>query len=330
MAETIVQIYDKVFKKILTLSSRAVVNLINGLFGTDYPPDSTVDYQWTESVAEEGGGLRRTLADTIIRINHSDSYHIEAQMTRDDDIIFRVFQYGYEYAGKNRATDEAGAVLYFPEPKIIYLCPMKEELNEYTLTLDFGRQGTFSYRAPVFRFQEVSVEELNQRKMVILIPFLLLKLKKVMEKERTPENLEALKNLIQNGIIANIDENVRVGNITVDDAQRLRRLTHRLYRHIYSHYDEMEALNEMTDESLILDIDIIDMEHEKEVQRIVAEKDCIIAEKDNAIAERDNVIAEKDNAIAEKDNAIAEKNHVIAEQERELMLIRKQLRELQK
>ena len=48
MAKTIYQIYDKVFKKILTLSSRAVINMINGLFLTEYPPDSTIHYNWTE------------------------------------------------------------------------------------------------------------------------------------------------------------------------------------------------------------------------------------------------------------------------------------------
>lgn len=42
MESTIYQIYDKMFKKILTLSSLSVVNLINGLFGTDYPKDSKV------------------------------------------------------------------------------------------------------------------------------------------------------------------------------------------------------------------------------------------------------------------------------------------------
>ena len=49
MTTTIYQIYDKIFKKILTLSATAVVNLINGLFGTNYLPGSTVDYNWTEA-----------------------------------------------------------------------------------------------------------------------------------------------------------------------------------------------------------------------------------------------------------------------------------------
>lgn len=88
------------------------------------------------------------------------------------------------------------------------------------------------------------------------------------------ENLNALKNLIQNDIIGSINVNLELGNITANDAQKLRRLTHRLYEHIYSHYREMEELNDMTDESLILDIDIIEKKHEEE-----------LLEKDNKISE---------------------------------------------
>ena len=75
-----------------------------------------------------------------------------------------------------------------------------------------------------------------------------------------------------------------------------------VYQHIYSHYEEMEALNEMTDESLILDIDIIDMAHEKEMKKL-------------------------EEKLTEK---LTEKDNVIAEQERELALLRKRLSELQK
>lgn len=50
MEQEIYQIYDKIFKKILTLSGKAVINLINGLFDTNYPTDSKVQYHWTEFV----------------------------------------------------------------------------------------------------------------------------------------------------------------------------------------------------------------------------------------------------------------------------------------
>lgn len=283
MGTLIYQIYDKIFKKILTLSARAVINLINGLFNENYPLDSVITYNWIEFENKE---LRRILADIILTINGKYSYHMEAQMTEDEDIIFRVFEYGFGHASRNIIKEKDTYILPFPEVRIIYLYTGKKLSDEYELTLDFGGQGSFCYKVPTLRLQDITTEELNRKKMVILIPFLLLRLREAMKKERSNENLETLKNLIQNDIIGSINENFSAGNITADDARRLRRLTHRLYEHIYSHYEEMEkeGLNDMTDESLMLDIDIIEKEHEEEIKRIVAEKDAELISKDEEIA----------------------------------------------
>ena len=51
-------IYDKAFKRVLTLSEKTVINLINGLFDTDYPTNSNITYNWTEheDKGRRGGG----------------------------------------------------------------------------------------------------------------------------------------------------------------------------------------------------------------------------------------------------------------------------------
>ena len=149
----------------------------------------------------------------------------------------------------------------------------------------------FEYKVSAFKFLDTTIEELNQNKMIILIPLQLLKLRKLLEKERSEENLELLKNLIQNDIISSINENLRLGNITQDDARRLKRLAHRLYNHLYSHYEEMEVLNDMTDESLMLDVDIF-----------IKERDEALAKKDEEIAK---LQAEKDEQLAKKDEQLA-------------------------
>lgn len=131
--------------------------------------------------------------------------------------------------------------------------------------------------------------------MVILIPFALLKLRKILKKARSPENLTALKKLIQNDIIGSIDVNEQAGNITRDDARKLKRQTIKLYEHIYSHYDELKELNDMTDETFMLDIDIIEKEHELALNA----KDKIIAEKDETIAEKEAKIALLEKQLAE-------------------------------
>lgn len=77
------KLYDSIFKKILTLSSKAVINMINGLFNMFYDPEnSTVSYHWTENVHDNQNSMTTTLADTILVINNSDAYHMEAQMKR--------------------------------------------------------------------------------------------------------------------------------------------------------------------------------------------------------------------------------------------------------
>lgn len=175
----IYQIYDKIFKKILTLSSTAVINLINGIFDTNYSTDSTITYNWTEFA---DNNLRRILADTIITINAANSYHLEAQMTEDEDIIFRVFDYGYAHSRRNSSKNVSSGILRFPEPKIIYLYTKSPAPDYYDLILDFGTQGTFLYQVSTFKYLETSPEELTRRKMIILILFELLKLRDIMKK----------------------------------------------------------------------------------------------------------------------------------------------------
>ena len=328
MESTVYHIYDKVFKKILTLSSTAVINLINGLFETDYSTDSVITYNWTEFEKED---LQKILADTILTINGRYSYHMEAQMEDDETIILRVFDYGYSHALRNAVELEGKYRMRFPEPKIIYLYASKNIPNEYELELDFGRQGTFPYKVTVCKFQEITTEELNERKMVILIPFALLRVRELLKKKRSPENKELLKAIIQNDIIGSINKNLEVGNITVWDARRLKRCTHKLYKEIYSHYEEMEELNEMTDESLILDVDIVEKQIE-ELEKRVAEKEKRLAEveKQAAEAEKQAAEAEKQAAEAEKQVAeaekqVAEKDEILIEKEEEIARLKEAL-----
>ncbi|MCM1180213.1 MAG: hypothetical protein NC347_08165 [Clostridium sp.] len=279
--QKITQIYDKTVKKILTLSSTAVVNLINGLFGTDYPPDSTITYNWTEFTNDK---LKRILADTILTINGRNSYHIEAQMEKDETIIFRVFEYGYRHAETNRILEDATCILPFPEPKIIYLSENRNIPDWYTVRLDFGTQGSFDYTVSTFKYLDLSIKELNEKKMIILIPFQLLRFRNLMKQKRTPENLRALKNLVKNGIIESINENLRVGNITLEDALKLKQYTQTLYDYLYSHYYETEDFDDMTDESYMTDIDIICNGYEDALAAKDREWSEVLAAKDKEIA----------------------------------------------
>ena len=260
-------IYDKAFKRILTLSDKAVINLINGLFGTDYPTNSKITYNWTE---HEDKDLKRTLFDSILTINDRDIYHIEAQITEDEEIVFRVFEYGFGHAYKNRTFDNGMETMIFPRPCIVYLDEGKKDKipDEYTLVLKFEDQGEFSYKVPVFKLQNISLQELNDKKLIALLPFLLLKLRKKIERIRSKENMEELQRLVVNDIIYTIRKNEEVGNLSSIDAINLIDLTSKLYMQIYAKYKEMgEFTMRLFDQSMELAGD----KYEKSVEELEEE-----------------------------------------------------------
>ncbi len=241
-------LYDRMFKRILTLSDKTVIHLINGLFQTNYPENSPITYNWTE---HEDKDLKKTLADGILTIAKENSYHIEAQMTEDEEIVFRVFEYGFGHAYKNRVIENSVEKLIFPKACVLYLDEGKKDKipDEYTLILQFREQGEFIYKVPVIKLQNLSFQELEEKKLICLLPFTMLRLRKKLAKARSKENIMQLQKLITYDIIHAINKNESVGNITTKDAHDLKYLTLQLYMRLYSKYEELEEYTmKMNDE----------------------------------------------------------------------------------
>ena len=135
--------------------------------------------------------------------------------------------------------------MHFPEPMVIYLDTGTGVPATSTLTLDFGSQGTFPYTVKNFLYQEHEMQELNRKKMVVLIPFQLLKLRRIIASHPSPENFLLLQNQLSNDILYSIKANEQAGNITVDDANQLWELTSLLLDHIYKHYEELGEYQDM-------------------------------------------------------------------------------------
>ena len=183
--------------------------------------------------------MQDRLADVILTINGIHTYHFEAQIQKDKNIVLRIFEMGFQYAMETREENQK---LIFPEPIVIYLSKENRIPEESGVLLDFGKQGQFEYKVKNYVYLDHDVRELNQKKMVILIPFQLLRLKEIIHKNPTRENFTKLQELLQHDILENIEANAKVGNITLEDASQLIELTRQLYDHLYEHYYEMGAV----------------------------------------------------------------------------------------
>jgi len=132
---------------------------------------------------------------------------------------------------------------------IIFLEHTRNTPDEVRLELDFGEQGTFDYTVPAIKFLDYSVEELCNRRMVILLPLYLLRLRREImrakEKNTLREKADALKALIDT-ILKAIADNEKAGNITNKDTVELMHMMSHLYEYLYGNikeFDEEEVSN---------------------------------------------------------------------------------------
>jgi hypothetical protein len=270
--DNIVQIYDKIFKRILTLSNVAVINFINGIFGKNYPKDSKLTYNWTENVKNN---LDKTIADTIITVNDTEKFHAEVQINNDNTIALRVFDYGYQEALKYKKVEQDRIILEFPQSKIIFLEHNTNTPDNVILELRFKNQDSYEYTVPTMKFLSYSIDELNTQNLVVLLPLYLLKLRKEIEKDKSKENAIKLKTLINDGIIKSIEDNEKAGNITYDDTRVLIDLLGKLYTHLYGNIKKFkeEGVKDMITEKLILDSDIVRYEAERKAEKLAKKRE---------------------------------------------------------
>ena len=288
-------IFDRTFKRVLTLSKRTVIKFINGVFNKTYSDDSELTYNWTEFVDND---MKKILADTIITINGTDSFHIEAQMYKNEKIVLRMIDYGYHQALRTWESiplpeDGTDIIrLKFPSQLVINL-DEDNAPDTYCVKLDFGDQEIINYKIPVLSFQNIDLETIKKRHMIILLPFKLLKLRKKIEKSRSKENISELWRLSENDIMSTIRASFDAGEIDTQDKDALEIATKRLFKHLYQKYDELKEMIEMYDHSL----DLISDKYYDALD-VIKEKDAVIAEKDAVIAGKDAALSEKDAEIA--------------------------------
>ncbi len=187
--------------------------------------------------------------------------------------------------------------------------------------LKFGIQGTFEYRVSTLQLMQMSTEELNQKGMVILIPFELLKLRKLLKKSRSKENIVALKELLRDDIIGSINSNYEMGNISYSDAASLRAFTKIMYNQIYyNQYEELEEMDAMTDESYMTDIDLIIKEQDEKWEEVVKERakelqrmNSVLKSKELELKDKDAKLKDMDAELRDKDEEIARLKRLLQE-----------------
>jgi hypothetical protein len=261
MAQTKNKIFDELFKALMRLSDIAVINFINALFDTTHPLDSKVTRQNTEFPKRGGGKL---FSDMVITITSPDgrdarSYLIECQIDDDDTMAFRVFEYAFAFGKQDLQEKDGVLTLRFPQVRVIYLEPTPQTPDVQTLRLEFP-DGSWDYQVKTVKVLGLSIRELMDRKLGLLLPFYVLKIRKRLRKAKSPaarkKLAEELK-AIYGELAAAFKRGEAEGSITYRDREKLFEMTEQLHDRLYLGYTEFEEAHMLLDLTRIEKIDAL-------------------------------------------------------------------------
>jgi hypothetical protein len=240
------QLFDLMFKWTLKEASpRALTHFINGLFEKNYPPDSAVMFNATESVGADNEKLKKITSDMIVTVA-GDAFLIEAQISDDETIALRVFQYAFAHAAQNKEISESGEVvaLIMPDARILYWETGRKTPDKVTLRLIFPDKTTHDYEIETFKVLNHRVETLGKRNMALLFPFCLLKFRKEMKKAGASPEMRRqiagdMKELLRK-LEKMIDAGCETGVLSGGDAAMILERIAQMHEELYRNYSEFE------------------------------------------------------------------------------------------
>jgi hypothetical protein len=238
------KIFDLIFKKLLRISRKALICLINAQFHTDYPLDSPVEYLNTEHFSEYLGHL---FSDSVIIIDRKHIYHFEVEINNNPNMVLRMFVYGFEIGREHRDTSTAkktgGIVIRFPRAKIFYWAPNSKTPDKLSLTLVFPDGTPHEFIVETYKPLEHSIAELEEKQMVLLLPFHVLKLRAAAKRTQTAADRRKLTGDIaelMKALVEATKQSVRDKILTEAERLDILDLMARLQKEVYSEYTENE------------------------------------------------------------------------------------------
>ena len=250
-------LFDLTIKYLLQdTSSSNVVYLINALFERDYPVDSSVRFEKIDSVRNQGNKLISYRADMVLNVAGYD-FGMEFQINDDEIIGLRIFEYGFRYAYNHKRICDNGKLIILNIPKtcVIFWESTEETPDKIILRLQGETpEETFDYDVKVFKMLEQSLEILEEKRLLILLPFCLLKFRKeLQDKKISIEKRKALAEL-EKQLIESLETmltgSVEKGYINNTDYIRILESIALMHKELYDKYEEFQEASMALDNTI--------------------------------------------------------------------------------
>ena len=287
------QLWDEIMKKETFLMPEQLFPLIKEVHGKEYPRDAGIKPLATEYSIErmDTREITSIRADITVAVEGTDIYHFECEMQKDGTMVIRMFEYDVHIAlSYAQGTIDGTYTIQFPHSAVLYLQNNQTVPDHLSCQVTFQDGTSHKYQIPVIKVQTYSLEEIHQKHLCVLIPFLPLRFRKSLSSSNSIKKLPKgeLTNFYQQ-IILILEQEVADGYLTeMNKKTILSLLSKSLIRVFYKEESLLEEVIELTEPILELEFEKIErlkkeliaqretLEKELIVQREVLEKELIV------------------------------------------------------
>ncbi len=190
-------IYDGAFRTILNDCRKLIIPVINEIFKEHYTGEEEIRFFPNEHFLDQQDAAdKERITDTnfqIIGIT-AKKYHLECESSLPDGrITIRLFEYDAQIALDEGEVTEETLTVTFPNTAVMYLRAYKKTPDKMKYVI-ITPGGTVQYDVPIMKVQSYSLDEIFEKRLLMLIPFYIFSHEKSFsEYNNNEQKLEELK-----------------------------------------------------------------------------------------------------------------------------------------
>ena len=236
-------IYDGAFRTILNDCRKLIIPVINEIFHEHYTGEEEIRFFPNEHFLDQQDAAdKERITDTNFQIigRIVKKYHLECESSLPDGkITIRLFEYDAQIALDEGEVTEETLTVTFPNTAVMYLRAYKKTPDKMKYVI-VTPGGTVEYDVPIMKVQSYSLDEIFEKRLLMLIPFYIFSHEKSFsEYNNNEQKLEELKAEYRI-ILERLDDLEKQGIIGAFDKRTIIELSSDVIREIARKYENVQ------------------------------------------------------------------------------------------
>ena len=236
-------IYDGAFRTILNDCRKLIIPVINEIFDEHYTGEEEIRFFPNEHFLDQQDAAdKERITDTNFQIigRIVKKYHLECESSLPDGkITIRLFEYDAQIALDEGEVTEETLTVTFPNTAVMYLRAYKKTPDKMKYVI-ITPGGTVQYDVPIMKVQSYSLDEIFEKRLLMLIPFYIFSHEKSFsEYNNNEQKLEELKTEYRI-ILERLDDLEKQGIIGAFDKRTILELSSDVIQEIARKYENVQ------------------------------------------------------------------------------------------